>query len=712
MANNLVAVGLSGGLAGTFTVQVTLPESNGDNIVTTAGVDQFKYECTITSVSPSSGSYNGGTLITITGNNFSPAYSDTLVYVGDTLNWFCNIETITSTQITCRTPRISSEYDPGTPQRVVISTKLYSFSTCPGNSCNFTYINNDTSPKLNTLSASTAAGGVNITLTGTNFIASSSCSVSLAWATNSSLVYTAPALECTANNSRFTVPRNVPSGNYLVRIRNEIGESNGLNLRVTWSMGTPNYNGGGSLAGNIVTFSGGAGYPTSLGNGYNVLLQGSTGANLPVNIVSCCSNNVLQLALPPAVNGTVVNIVFKGPVTTTNIRYIYQQTLTPVINYPPANPLSPGVSTTVTFTRTDTLSITSVNITRLQLVSTIDSARITDVPTFSVDTTTKIYTFTASLPSGSYNILALTPNGYCQVNNPINVSLDNAVSATTQTTAFTGGLFTVTGNNLSPSSFITVNNFRGTINSYTSSSVTYNVPPFVTANTQSAFKIAQPALLDGRNFVLSSDQAANVTNVTAAFDGIINTIYGSASPVCWIGVDVGQGLQAQIDRVRFFPFLNWDNTVNYTLGAVFEGSNDQSSWTLLATFDQTVHSGWNVIRSVSSAPFRYIRFRHTSQSQCNLAEIQLYGIVFSNQTPSLSSQASTITYNDGLNTRSFNNAAVFTSAATPTVTEVVPPYGDIFGGYTIAIKGTNLGFGPANVLIDNVPCANPTSTGT
>jgi hypothetical protein len=85
-----VQAGLSGGLAGTFTVQVTLPDFNGDNIAA-PGVDQFQYLCSITSVSPSTGSYNGGTLLTITGTNFSPAYSDTLVYIGDTLNWFCNI---------------------------------------------------------------------------------------------------------------------------------------------------------------------------------------------------------------------------------------------------------------------------------------------------------------------------------------------------------------------------------------------------------------------------------------------------------------------------------------------------------------------------------------------------------------------------------------------------------------------------------------------
>lgn len=41
---------------------------------------------------------------------------------------------------------------------------------------------------------------------------------------------------------------------------------------------------------------------------------------------------------------------------------------------------------------------------------------------------------------------------------------------------------------------------------------------------------------------------------------------------------------------------------------------------------------------------------------------------------------------------------------TPTVLQVVPPYGDIFGGYQITLTGTNLGFAPPTILIDQIPC--------
>ena len=56
------------------------------------------------------------------------------------------------------------------------------------------------------------------------------------------------------------------------------------------------------------------------------------------------------------------------------------------------------------------------------------------------------------------------------------------------------------------------------------------------------------------------------------------------------------------------------------LHATIEGSNDMSAWTVLATVDQTIHSGWNVLKSDVTTPFRYVRFHHNSTSMCNIAE--------------------------------------------------------------------------------------------
>lgn len=554
-----ITVGISGGLAGVFTVQVTLPNSIGDSIAS-AGVDQFEYVSSITSISPTSGSYYGGTLITITGTNFSPAYSDTLVYVGDTLNWFCNIETITATQITCRTPAFDvKHYNISEAQKVVISTKLYSFNSCPSNDCGFTYNAAASSPMLTKISTATA-GAITITLNGTNILNGATCGVSLTSQGNSSLVYATTA-NCTNTSAVFKVPATVPSGNYYVKVRNDVGESNGLALKVNWVAGIPSYNGGGSVMGNIVTFTSGSGYPTKLGNGFNILVN-IGGNNVAVNIVSCCTNNVLTLALPPSPPTKAITIYFKGPVGSYSTTYITDNSMTPSI-LAPNTTFTPGINT-ITFTRNDT---TNLLITSLKLISVVDPTNAITITNFTNATTT--YTFTATLNSGSYNIQALTDYGYCKVNNPINVALANGTSGASIISSYAGGVYTITGNNLSPSSYITVNGFKGTVNTYTSTAVTYNIPPFITADSQAAFKVSKVAQIDSSTFTFSSDKAANISNVTAAFDNNINTIYGSNNADCYIEIDVGLGLQASVSRFRFFPYLGWDNTANNILGGIF-----------------------------------------------------------------------------------------------------------------------------------------------
>ncbi len=95
--DTLIRCGLSGGLAGEFRVQVNFPDENGDAVAATVGADLFTYSFQIDSISPSNGSYYGGTLLTIKGKNFLTGSGETLVYIGDAINWFCSIKTLTET---------------------------------------------------------------------------------------------------------------------------------------------------------------------------------------------------------------------------------------------------------------------------------------------------------------------------------------------------------------------------------------------------------------------------------------------------------------------------------------------------------------------------------------------------------------------------------------------------------------------------------------
>lgn len=125
-----------------------------------------------------------------------------------------------------------------------------------------------------------------------------------------------------------------------------------------------------------------------------------------------------------------------------------------------------------------------------------------------------------------------------------------------------------------------------------------------------------------------------------------------------------------------------------------------------------VHSGWNAWKNTNgnSYQYQYIRFRHTSLSGCQLAELKVVGIKYS-----------TITVNAGVNkicdvlvktgNKLLSNIVTYSHTATAVVTGISPQFGPSIGGDVIYINGT--GFGTTvSVTIDgiNCPIINKTST--
>jgi len=128
------------------------------------------------------------------------------------------------------------------------------------------------------------------------------------------------------------------------------------------------------------------------------------------------------------------------------------------------------------------------------------------------------------------------------MSNGLNIPFPSNVilTPTTQQISYNGGSFTISATNLSPASYITVNGLKGAISSYTASAVTYDVPAFVTAATQTAFSLKEVARIPNSQYSYFSDM--NPTNVSATFDNLIDTIYGSSNAECWIGLDSGAGV--------------------------------------------------------------------------------------------------------------------------------------------------------------------------
>lgn len=98
----------------------------------------FKTSSTVTDITPTQGSVLGGTVLTITGTNFSAEKTDQAVTVART---FCDILTVTTTQITCRIRKTGLAVDAlSNNNDVVVTLAASSESTClASNNCKFAF---------------------------------------------------------------------------------------------------------------------------------------------------------------------------------------------------------------------------------------------------------------------------------------------------------------------------------------------------------------------------------------------------------------------------------------------------------------------------------------------------------------------------------------------------------------------------------------------
>lgn len=94
-------------------------------------------ESTVTAVSPATGSALGGTLVTITGTNFSDEKLDNPVFIGDAA---CLVETTSATEITCRIEarEAAVDYQDEIAQVSVLLRLSETSVACP--TCTFTYV--------------------------------------------------------------------------------------------------------------------------------------------------------------------------------------------------------------------------------------------------------------------------------------------------------------------------------------------------------------------------------------------------------------------------------------------------------------------------------------------------------------------------------------------------------------------------------------------
>ena len=141
-------------------------------VMTSTGYSQsvpFDIGAAITSLSPSNGSTAGGTVLTIQGGPFSMQQNQTIVHIGGD-NVVCEVVSVTSTLITCKTEARSSSYLEAA-QNISLSTNglLVDNAKCgEGVDCTFTYLSAIT-PTVSSLNVTRILPGGVIQIDGNNF---------------------------------------------------------------------------------------------------------------------------------------------------------------------------------------------------------------------------------------------------------------------------------------------------------------------------------------------------------------------------------------------------------------------------------------------------------------------------------------------------------------------------------------------------------------
>lgn len=134
----------------------------------------------------------------------------------------------------------------------------------------------------------------------------------------------------------------------------------------------------------------------------------------------------------------------------------------------------------------------------------------------------------------------------------------------------------------------------------------------------------------------SSPAYSSGSEYDKAFDGNTNTYFDfSGANAGNTGLDFGQG--AVINGIKFFPR---EGNAGRMTGGKFQASNvaNFSSGVVdLFTITSTPQNGWNEAQVTNYNSYRYVRYLSPNNGYCNVAEIEICGVLNSaNQAPSIS----------------------------------------------------------------------------
>lgn len=184
---------------------------------------------------------------------------------------------------------------------------------------------------------------------------------------------------------------------------------------------------------------------------------------------------------------------------------------------------------------------------------------------------------------------------------------------------------------------------------------------------------------------------------------------------CFIGWNYKAEHVGLLRQVKWFMKDVQDKTL-FTDEVVFQGSNDNTTWTDIFTMDESIHDGWNYVTWTEPEDyprFRFYKFTGGQTGSCRLTEIKAQGLeTVDNEDESRQCTPHFVDH-EGTETE-LANLVTFEGSLTPLLESIEPRFGGVLGGDSVTFSGT--GFSDDitlyTVIIDGIECDVTAATET
>ena len=166
----------------------------------------------------------------------------------------------------------------------------------------------------------------------------------------------------------------------------------------------------------------------------------------------------MQIFFPEVSQDSTFTVEFKNPAETVELNFSVSSSTTDEFSVlsPSSLEVSPGITTFNIQIPNGTYS----TISSLSFISVINSSDATSIDNWTNHSLTEL-SFSVDLYAGTYRLNINSTKGYFKSYSLVNVSAPENITGSSSVVSYAGGILTLGGNRLSPSSYVTFHGMKG-----------------------------------------------------------------------------------------------------------------------------------------------------------------------------------------------------------------------------------------------------------